>query len=166
MKRYWLRYNLIIVVLLICTTLTAQSKDSLQIISLVKESVKLLEDQEYEKSRDVAEQILKVDSTYSTAYMLLGVIYTSYVNEGAINERLNYLEKGMIYCLIFNTFKKAKEVDVSRTAEVNRYLGEYRNHLPTYDAVFLPKDWHGKEVTVGGWINRKTIFLMQEKTEI
>ncbi|WP_075602072.1 hypothetical protein [Saccharicrinis aurantiacus] len=161
-----LMYYLSIAILIFCFTVNAQEKDSLKVVSLVKQTMELLEKKEYEKSRDTADRILKIDNSCSLAYILLGNIYAKYAWECSTNiSEFNVMEWSLIYCLSFDMFEKAKQLDVSRTKNVDNTIRIYLNYLPTEEELFIPNDLHGKELRIDGWVDRKTKFRRRSETE-
>ncbi|MBR8538399.1 hypothetical protein KDU71_22710 [Carboxylicivirga sediminis] len=145
---------------LLCGVITfGQSSDSLEIITLVRQSDSLRRQMNFEKSRDVAEQILKTDSTFCFAYILLGVTYARYAYE--CSNQKSTLEGHMIYCLAIDMFRKSKQIDNKCTEQANKFIETYSQYLLSDLEIFTGVN-EGEEVMIEGWINRKTIFRYKD----
>jgi len=130
---------------------TGQKKDSLRINILVENSVLLLEKNEYEKSRDLAEQIIKIDDKYCLGYFLLGMIYSKYAHTK------DYFESCLIYCLAIDMFEMAKKADLKCENDANKYIQLYSNYLLDREGIFVNIK-EGEEISIDDWVNRKTKF--------
>ncbi len=147
-----------LVLFLTFVTSEAQNKDSLLIASYVHESINYLENDQYEKSRDAAEKISKIDKSYGETYLLLGLIYASYANE--CDSLINRIEKDQIYSLAIDMFEKAKKLDENCEARANQYIDIYSNYL-TSPEIFI-NVYEGQEIYINGWIKRKTKFRFRK----
>ncbi|MCG8579418.1 MAG: hypothetical protein MI866_05855 [Bacteroidales bacterium] len=147
-----------LVLLVTFVTSEAQSKDSLQIVSYIQESINYLENDQYEKSRDVTEKIIKIDKSYGETYLLLGIIYVTYANE--CDSLIDRIEKDQIYSLAIDMFEKAKKLDDNCEARANQHIEIYSNYL-TSPEIFISV-YEGQEIYINGWINRKTKFRFRK----
>nr|WP_319399954.1 hypothetical protein [uncultured Carboxylicivirga sp.] len=142
-------------IFLINISTNAQQKDVNQIKSLATKSWRLLEEKQYEKSRDTAELLLKVDSCSSSTYALLGTIYAKYAAEGNTEDDL--INRSLIYCLVIDMYEKAKQVDPGYTQQADTWIEVYSSYLPDHQSTFINIQ-ERDEVILEGWINRKTKF--------
>ncbi|WP_289055952.1 hypothetical protein [Carboxylicivirga marina] len=146
------------VLMLLSIVVTGQNRDSLRITSLVNESWISLQNTEYEKSRDIAEQILKIDEDYCFGYILLGTVYAKYANDCSSK---NNVEKGIIYCLAIDMFEKAKNANPTCAETANENIQIYSNYLVDKESVFIHIK-EGEEVNIDDWIKRKTKFRYKD----
>ncbi len=152
----FIRLYLSVFLLAFCIVSRSQTTDSLEVNSLVKESYSYIQQRQFEKSRECAEQILKIDSTYCFAYMLIGTAYTSYAKYSKENSTgENEIERSMIYCLAVDMFEKAKNIDSKCTEQAERMIKLYSYYFMHADEVFIDF-YEGEEYMIDGWINRKT----------
>ncbi|WP_430817791.1 hypothetical protein [Carboxylicivirga sp. RSCT41] len=146
------------VLMLLSVVAIGQNKDALRITSLVNESWLSIENAEYEKSRNIAEQILKIDEDYCFGYILLGTIYAKYANDSS---NKNNVEKGIIYCLAIDMFEKAKNVNPKCAEIANENIEIYSNYLVDRESVFIHIK-EGEEVSIDDWIKRRTKFRYKD----
>ncbi len=151
-------YLVSMVLILLSVVVNGQNKDSLRITSLVNESWLSLQNTEYEKSRDIAEQILKIDEDYCFGYILLGTIYAKYANDSSSK---NNVEKGIIYCLAIDMFEKAKNTSPKCAETAIENIEIYSNYLVDRESVFIHIK-EGEEVNINEWIKRKTKFRYKD----
>ncbi len=142
------------VLMLLSLVVTGQNKDSVRITSLVNESWQFLQNTEYEKSRDIAEQIFDLNEDYCFGYILLGTIYAKYANDSSSK---NNVEKGIIYCLAIDMFEKAKNANPKCAETANENIEIYSIYLVDRESVFINIK-EGEVVNIDDWIKRKTKF--------
>ena len=136
-----------------------QNIDSIKVNSLIEQSISLMQQGEYERSRDISEEILRNDSAFCFGYVLLGITYARYVNESSHGH--NTVERHLIYCLAIDMFEKAIEVNVDCTNQANQEIELFTPYLLSKDDIFIG-NVEGEEVMVNGWINRKTTFRYKD----
>ncbi len=67
------------------------------------------------------------------------------------------IRQRIVYCLVVDKATQAKAMDSSITAEANRLIGQYSQHYPSKEDVFMHPDLNaGDSFTVGGWIGETT----------
>lgn len=151
--------KLLIILLLACRFAYGQNIDSIKVNSLIEQSISLMQQGGYERSRDISEEILRNDSAFCFGYVLLGITYARYVNESSHGH--NTVERHLIYCLAIDMFEKAIEVNVDCTNQANQEIELFTPYLLSKDDIFIG-NVEGEEVMVNGWINRKTTFRYKD----
>lgn len=67
------------------------------------------------------------------------------------------IRQRIVYCLVVDKASQAKSIDPSISAEANRLIGQYSQHYPSKEDVFMHPDLNaGDSFTVGGWIGETT----------
>ncbi|PQJ75992.1 tetratricopeptide repeat protein [Polaribacter gangjinensis] len=105
-------------------------------------------------ARALAREALNYNPNYGKAYLLIGRLYQSSVNECGSNE----FEKRMVYAAALRQAQKAAAVDPSIGSSAARYIASYKANLPdkktifTYGAkegdLYSIKCWIGETVTI------------------
>ena len=98
-------------------------------------------------------EVLKLDPNHGKAYMLLGDVYYAAAKECFPTDAFD--QKMVIYASI-NKWKKAKSVDASLKAEVDKRINNYSPYLPSKSELFLARSrFKGNTYRIGCWINEK-----------
>jgi len=146
-----LRIGMMLILVFLSISIFGQKEDSLKINSLVKNSLLLLEKNEFEKSRNLAEQIIKIDDKYCLGYFIVGNIYAKYAHTK------DYFERCLIYCLVIDMYEKAKKANLKCERDANHYIELYSSYLLDRDGIFVDIK-EGEEISIDDWVNRKTKF--------
>jgi tetratricopeptide (TPR) repeat protein len=63
-----------------------------------------------------------------------------------------------VYFAAVDKLEKAKAAEPAKASEVNSLISSYRQHFPSVQDVFMHQDLEkGKTITIGGWIQEKTV---------
>ncbi len=104
--------------------------------------------------KNLMEAIAK-DSHYGHPYILLAKMYVDdaqniYPNDPVLQQT--------VYYLAVDKLKKAKEADESVTEEADLLINSYSEKFPSEKDIFMHMDLgKGKTITIGGWIQEKTV---------
>lgn len=100
------------------------------------------------KARSLAREALKFNPNYGKAYLLIGRLYQSSVNECGTDE----FEKRMVYAAALRQAQKAASVDPSISSVVRNYIATYRANLPSKKVIFTASKNIGESYTIKCWI--------------
>ncbi len=105
----------------------------------------------YSASRDAARAALNYQSNLSSAYILIGMLYA---------ENNNIADDAVIKQTAFwaavDKLEKAKSIDPSCAASVNKMINSYKAVYPDKTELFMRNIKDGDSYTVPGWIGEKT----------
>jgi tetratricopeptide (TPR) repeat protein len=158
-KKKELRKFLIIPLLACSFLVLGQNKDSKKANSRIEQAFSLMQQGDYERSRDISEDILKNDSTFCFGYVLLGITYANYATDSTL--RHNTVERNLIYCLAIDMFEKAIATNEDCTPQANREIKTFSSYLLSKEEIFIG-NVEGEVFMVNGWINRKTTFRYKD----
>ena len=100
------------------------------------------------KARSLAREALSFNRNFGKAYLLIGRLYQSSVNQCGSNE----FEKRMVYAAALRQAKKAMSVDPSITSLARRYVATYKGNLPSKKVIFTEGAKIGDSYTIKCWI--------------
>ncbi|MDH6357993.1 hypothetical protein [Parabacteroides sp. PF5-9] len=115
----------------------------------------MFEQNNYSRSRQYALKAIENNPNYGSPYLLIGKMY-------AATAKSVYPNDGVMARVVYNTaidkFEKGRQVDSTVAEEANSLISAYRAHLPSTEEIFMHPDLEkGKTITIGGWINERTI---------
>lgn len=106
------------------------------------------------KARQYALKSAEYNKEYGDPYILIARMYAETRN---LNPSDPVLNRTVFYAAV-DKLEQAKRVDASVTNEANSLIGAYRAHFPSMEDVFMHSDLEkGKTITVGGWIQERTV---------
>ena len=105
----------------------------------------------YTASRDAARAALAYKPNLANAYILIAMLYAENINISDDN-----ILKQTAYWAAVDKLEKAKEVDPSCAANVNKMINSYKSVFPDKTELFMRNLSEGASFTVPGWINEKT----------
>ncbi len=109
----------------------------------------------YSKAREFANKSLQADPNQSTPYILIANMYANSASD--IYPSDHVLAQTVYYAAV-DKLERAKSVDSSKTAEINSMISSYRSRFPSNQDVFMhPNLKKGETITIGGWIQEKTV---------
>lgn len=106
----------------------------------------------YAASRSAAQAALNYKASNSSAYILIATLYAETAN--SISDDATIRQSA--YWAAVDKLEKAKQVDPSCAANVNKMINAYKDAYPGSSELFMRGLTDGKEFTVPGWINEKT----------
>lgn len=63
-----------------------------------------------------------------------------------------------VFYAAVDQLEKAKQAEPAKATEINSLISSYRSHFPSNENVFMhPELKKGESVTIGGWIQEKTV---------
>lgn len=102
-------------------------------------------------SREAARAALNYRSDMANAYILIAMLYAENTN---ISD--DYVLKQTAFWAAVDKLEKAKAVDPSCAANVNKMINSYKQVYPDKTELFMRNLTEGASFTVPGWINEKT----------
>lgn len=110
---------------------------------------------DYSKAREYARKAIELKPNYGRAYMLIG---TMYANSARNIYPGDATKQRTVFYVAYDKMMKAKEVDPECAADADKAAAMYRQSFPSKEDVFMhPELESGKTITIGGWIQEKTI---------
>ena len=100
------------------------------------------------KARGLAREALRYNPNFGKAYLFIGSLYASSVNNCGSNE----FEKRMVYVAALNQVQRAASVDPSISATAGRYIRSYRGNVPSSKVIFTAGATPGSSYTIKCWI--------------
>ncbi|WP_397445806.1 hypothetical protein [Polaribacter sp. R77954] len=100
------------------------------------------------KARSLAREALKFNRNFGKAYLFIGRLYQTSVNNCGSNE----FEKRMVYAAALRQAKKAAAVDPSISSLARRYIATYKGNLPSKKVIFTEGIKVGDPFTIKCWI--------------
>ena len=126
---------------------SSKSKMQVKIASIYREQGN------YTASRDAAKAALNYNPNNSTAYILIAMLYAEYnstiSDDGTIRQTA--------FWAAVDKLEKAKAVDPSCAANVNKMIKNYKEVFPSKTELFMRSIKDGDSYTVPGWIGEKTV---------
>ena len=107
---------------------------------------------QYANARASAIKASSLKSAWGDPTILIAKIYASSASSCGTDK----FEKNAVYWLAVDKLKKAKSIDPSVSAEVNKMIANYKLHFPGKEDAFFKGINEGDTYTVGCWINEKT----------
>jgi len=106
---------------------------------------------EYQKARQHAREVLKIQSGNCDAYMLIGKIYVA----ASRNFPGKQLQKSAVFWVACDYFAKARSGE-DCAIDASKALSDYRKYFPNKEDAFMEGLKKGDSYHVGGWINENT----------
>lgn len=108
----------------------------------------------YSSARNYANQAMSLKSGFGAPMILIAQMYAatakSIYPDDPIKQRI-------VYCLVVDKAERARAMDPSVAGQANQIIGNYRQHYPSKEDVFMHPDLNeGASFTVGGWIGETT----------
>lgn len=100
------------------------------------------------KARGLAREALSFNPNFGKAYLLIGSLYASSVNNCGDDE----FEKRMVYAAALRQAQRAASVDPSISSVASKYIASYRANLPSNKVIFTAGITPGSSYTVKCWI--------------
>lgn len=110
---------------------------------------------DYVSARKKLIEAISENPYYGNSYILLAKMYVDdaqniYPNDSVLQQT--------VYYLAVDKLKKAKEMDESVTEEADSLINSYSEKFPSEKDIFMHMDLgKGKTITIGGWIQEKTV---------
>ncbi len=115
-----------------------------------------LEEGQLQRARAYARQALRIDPKFGPAYILIGDIYVTAVQQVGAYDR----KDRAVFWLALDYYEKAREVDPSVAAQANHKIRTYRKYLPSTEDLFFmglkPGDPYKIDYEPYAWINETT----------
>ena len=110
-------------------------------------------------ARALAREALNYNPNYGKAYLLIGRLYQSSVNECGSNE----FEKRMVYAAALRQAQKAAAVDPSIGSSAARYIASYKANLPDKKTIFTYGAREGDPYSIKCWIGETVTITSSGK---
>lgn len=109
---------------------------------------------QFSQARTYANSAMSNKKGFGAPMLLIASMYASSARniypDDPIRQRI-------VYCLVVDKASQAKSIDPSVATEANRLIGQYSQHYPSKEDVFMHPDLNaGDSFTVGGWIGETT----------
>ena len=91
-------------------------------------------------------------SDWGEPFLILGDIYVASANSCGNNN----LERGAVYWVAVDMFKKAKSVDDILSSKANKRISTYSKYFPSKEDCFFDNLSSGDNYKVGCWIDKST----------
>lgn len=116
----------------------------------------LFEQNNYSRARQYALKTLENNANYGSAYLLIGKMYAATASSVYPDDAV--LRKTVYYAAV-DKFERARQVDSSVADDAATQISAYRAHFPSTEDIFMhPELEKGKTITIGGWINERTVI--------
>lgn len=109
----------------------------------------------FSKSRQYALQAAELDPSSGEPYILIGRLYAS---SGPLCGPGRGWDSQIVVWPAIDAWQKAKSIDSSVAAEANKFIGRYRQYMPSRGDIFQRNLTEGKTFRVGCWIQRNTVI--------
>lgn len=110
---------------------------------------------DYSKAREYARKAIELKPNMGRAYLLIG---TMYANSAKNIYPGDATKQRTVFYVAYDKVVKAKEVDPECAADADKLAASYRQSFPSKEDVFMhPELESGKTITIGGWIQEKTV---------
>ncbi|MDR1729970.1 MAG: hypothetical protein LBR52_04840 [Prevotellaceae bacterium] len=106
---------------------------------------------DYENAREASRVALNFNPSNSSAYIMIAHLYAQYASK--IDD--DPVIQKTAYWAAVDKLEKAKSVDPSSAANVNKMISTYKANFPPKAELFM-RNITGDTYTVPGWINEKT----------
>ena len=106
----------------------------------------------YTAAREAARTALSYQGSNSKAYIIIGMLYAEY--NASISD--DVVIKQTAYWAAVDKLEKAKALDPSCAASVNKMISAYKEVFPAKTELFMRNIKEGDTYTVPGWIGEKT----------
>ncbi|MCQ2209515.1 MAG: hypothetical protein MJZ34_04415 [Paludibacteraceae bacterium] len=106
----------------------------------------------YSASREAARAAINYQANNSKAYIIIAMLYAEYNSSIADDATI----KQTAYWAAVDKLEKAKAVDPSCAATVNKMISQYKEVFPVKSELFMRNIKEGDSYTVPGWIGEKT----------
>jgi len=100
------------------------------------------------KARSLAREALRYNPNFGKAYLLIGRLYQSSVNNCGDDE----FEKRMVYAAALRQAERAAAVDPSISSTAGKYIRSYKANLPSKKVIFTVGKAVGESYTIKCWI--------------
>lgn len=110
---------------------------------------------DYVNANKILTEAIAEDPHYGQSYILLAKMY---VDDAPNIYPSDPVLQQTVYYLAVDKLKKAKEMDESVTEEADSLINSYSGKFPSEKDIFMHMDLgKGKTITIGGWIQEKTV---------
>ncbi|MUP36959.1 tetratricopeptide repeat protein [Labilibaculum euxinus] len=131
--------------------LKKQDLKSLSLESYLKQAKLCLKQKRFEMSREYSLKALEIDSLCAEAYFMIGYAYAGFSN----SLKKDFFNKGFIYCLAVDQFKKAMELDENATEKADLLIKVYSKYFHSQEYIYIDLK-EGDKYKIGFWINEET----------
>ncbi|UAM98755.1 hypothetical protein K8354_02720 [Polaribacter litorisediminis] len=100
------------------------------------------------KARALAREALRYNPNFGKAYLLIGRLYQSSVNDCGKDE----FEKRMVYAAALRQAQRAASVDPSISSTARKYIRSYEANLPSKKVIFTAGKAVGETYSIKCWI--------------
>lgn len=100
------------------------------------------------KARSLAREALSFNPNLGKAYLLIGRLYASSVNNCGTDE----FDKRMVYAAALRQAQRAASVDPSISSTARKYIASYKANLPSKKVIFTKGAKVGSSHTIKCWI--------------
>ena len=107
----------------------------------------------FSKSRQYALRAAEARSGWGEPYILIGRLYAS---SGPLCGPGRGWDSQIVTWPAIDMWSKAKRVDPSVSSEANKWIGRYRQYMPTKEDIFIRNLKEGQSFRVGCWIQETT----------
>ncbi len=107
----------------------------------------------FTKARKYALQAAELKANWGEPYMLIGKLYAS---SGPLCGPGTGWDSQIVTWAAIDKFEYAKKIDSSMSSEANKWIGKYKQYMPTKEDVFFRQLKAGDSFTVPCWIQERT----------
>ena len=112
----------------------------------------------YSIARSTVLKASELKPEWGEPYLMLGDIYASSSNKCGETA----LERGSLYWVAIDMYRKAKRVDNALSEKANRKIATYSKYFPSKEDCFFNDLEDGSSYKVGCWVNRTTIVRTRD----
>lgn len=110
---------------------------------------------DFASARSFARKAIALRKDWGDPYILIGTMYASAAVDKSISKE--DIENQYAFWLACDMYTKASSVDPSVKEKADGLIKSYSNYFPNKEDAFFVGLQEGQEITVGGWINEKTV---------
>ena len=106
----------------------------------------------YSNARSAANSAASLKPEWGEPYLMIGDIYVSSASSCSSSN----LERGSVYWVAVDAFRKAKSIDNILSEKANKRISTYSKYFPSKEDLFFEDLSSGDSYKVGCWIGRST----------
>ena len=106
----------------------------------------------YSNARSAANSAANLKPEWGEPYLMIGDIYVSSASSCSSSN----LERGSVYWVAVDAFRKAKSIDDLLTQKADKRISTYSKYFPSKEDLFFEDLLSGDSYKVGCWIGRST----------
>lgn len=116
---------------------------------------------DFEAARKYCLLALKENPNWGDPYILIGDLYAQSAQKQMLGKK--DIENQAGYWAATDKYAMAKKVDPAAAEKASNMIKLYSNYFPNKEIIFFEPDYEqGKTITVGGWIQEKTVVRAKE----